>query len=30
MYDLMIFVDFRGNLPRFWLIFCYPDQDPFH
>ena len=21
-YILMIFVDFRGNLPRFWLIFA--------
>ena len=29
MYDiLMILVDFCGNFPWFWLIFCYPD--PFH
>ena len=27
---LMIFVDFRENFPWFWLIFCYPDPDPFH
>ena len=26
----MIFVDFRGNFPWFWLIFCYLDPDPFH
>ena len=31
MYDiLMIFADFCWNFPWFWLIFCYPDRDPFH
>ena len=26
MYDiLMNLVDYSGNFPRFWLIFCYPD-----
>ena len=24
---LMILVDFCGNFPWFWLIFCYPDPD---
>ena len=29
MYDIIvILVDFWGNIPRFWLFFCYPD--PFH
>ena len=29
LYDiLMILVDFCGNFPRFWLIFCYLDPDP--
>ena len=29
MYDiLMNFVDFHGNFPWFWLIYCYPDPDP--
>ena len=27
---LMIQIDFCGNFPRFSLIFCYPDPDPFH
>ena len=29
MYDnLVILIDFCGNFPLFWLIFCYPDPFP--
>ena len=29
IYDiLVILVDFCGNFPWFWLIFCHPDPDP--